>query len=68
MIMTRQERAQRYEKLVCGKELLESWYAETGVVSADRADLNSLHLNLIDHLVMIFSFARTREADLAPER
>src|ERR1700760_4990736 len=54
VVMTRQENAARWDKLVSGEEILESWYARIGGLFhiehlTDKR--HSFHLNLIEHLV-----------------
>ena len=52
VIMTKQHKARRYELMVFGQQLLESWYFEAKTVLC-LAKLCSLHQNLIEHLVCL---------------
>ena len=53
VIITKGEKAEKYERLVAGEELLESRFECLFIQKSLSDKIPSLHLNLIEHLVRL---------------
>jgi ATP-dependent DNA helicase HFM1/MER3 len=53
VIMTRQEKVNRYQKMVSGQDILESWYGVNIILLEAELTIRSLHLHLIEHMVCL---------------